>query len=126
MEVNHRTAARIRSLPEMRTEARRRITPDRTRDRERDKRERKKEREGKRCPHGGRPLKKVMRIYFDGRGRERRVYARRSRNERSAAEKRADERAARAAFVNDECVVTRGGKLRGALEYERVAHAGLS
>lgn len=67
-----------------------------------------------------------MRIYFDERGRERRVYARRSRNERSAAEKRADERAARAAFVNDECVVTRGGKLRGALEYERVAHAGLS
>lgn len=51
---------------------------------------------------------------------------REARRSRSGAEKRADERAARAAFVNDECVVARGGKLRGALEYERVAHSGLS
>lgn len=55
---------------------------------------------------GGRPLKKVMRIYFDGMG-ELGVHRR--------AERRAGERASlpRAAFVNDECVVARGGKLRG-------------
>lgn len=44
-----------------------------------------------------------MRIYFDGGESERE----RRRRERLG------ERAARAAFVNDECVVVRDGKLRG-------------
>lgn len=46
-----------------------------------------------------------MRIYFDGEESERE----RRREERE----RLDERAVRAAFVNDECVVARDGKLRG-------------
>jgi len=49
----------------------------------------------------GRPLKKVMRIYFDRRERERKRERERERTRRREATREP----ARAAFVNDECVV---------------------
>lgn len=105
MEVNHRTAAHIRPLPEMRTEAQRAGGLHRTEERERGKeRGRERERERHVPTSGGRPLKKVMRIYFDGR--ESRACTRRK------SEESRRESFARAAFVNDECVAARGGKLR--------------
>lgn len=66
------------------------------------KRKGEKERERVIPTTGGRPLKKVMRIYSDGR--ESRTYTEERRGE-------SRESLARAAFVNDECVVARGGKL---------------
>lgn len=62
MEVNHRTTVRIRFLPEMRTEAQHAGGLHWT-----EERQRKRGRKRAIPMTAGRPLKKVMRIYSDGR-----------------------------------------------------------
>lgn len=79
MEVNHRTTARIRFLPEMRTEAQQglhQIEKEKGREEEREK-----------VPTCGRPLKKVMRIYFDGRESRAYMYQRAKKREESTKER---------------------------------------